>query len=44
MLEFACFRRAVRLSLQDREHVLVFQPSAVEVHAQAGEWFKDAEI
>jgi hypothetical protein len=31
-------------ALQDRGHVLVFQPSAAEVHAQAGEWFKDAEI
>ena len=27
--------------LQDRGHVLVFQPDAVEVHAQAGAWFKD---
>ena len=31
-------------ALQDRGHVLVFQPSAAEVHAQAGEWFKDEEI
>ena len=31
-------------ALQDRGHVLVFQPSAAEVHAQAGEWFKDDEI
>jgi hypothetical protein len=31
-------------ALQDRGHVLVFQPSAAEVHRQAGEWFKDAEI
>jgi hypothetical protein len=31
-------------ALQDRGHVLVFQPSAAEVHQKAGEWFKDAEI
>ena len=31
-------------ALQGRGHVLVFQPSAAEVHAQAGEWFKDDEI
>jgi len=31
-------------ALQDRGHVLVFQPSAAEVHAQAGQWFEDAEI
>jgi hypothetical protein len=30
-------------ALQDRGHVLVFQPSAAEVHAQAAEWFKDKE-
>ncbi|MCI0463671.1 MAG: hypothetical protein L0Z62_42595, partial [Gemmataceae bacterium] len=31
-------------ALQDRGHVLVFQPSATEVHRQAGEWFSDSEI
>ena len=31
-------------ALQDRGHVLLFQPSAAEVHAQAGRWFDDAEI
>jgi hypothetical protein len=31
-------------ALQDRGHVLVFQPSAAEVHAQAGTWFEDREI
>jgi hypothetical protein len=31
-------------ALQDRGHVLVFQPSAAEVHRQAGEWFKESEI
>jgi len=31
-------------ALQDRGHVLVFQPSAIEVHAKASEWFRDAEI
>jgi hypothetical protein len=31
-------------ALQDRGHVLLFQPSAAEVHAQAGKWFDDAEI
>src|SRR5437660_4282060 len=30
-------------ALQDRGHVLVFQPGAVEVHARAGEWFKEKE-
>jgi len=30
--------------LQDRGHVLLFQPSAAEVHAQAGTWFDDREI
>jgi len=30
-------------ALQDRGHVLVFQPSAAEVHCKAGEWFKDRE-
>jgi hypothetical protein len=31
-------------ALQDRGHVLLFQPSAAEVHAQAGKWFDDKEI
>src|SRR5512144_3249883 len=31
-------------ALQDRGHVLLFQPSAAEVHAQAGRWFNDPEI
>ena len=31
-------------ALQDRGHVLLFEPSAVEVHAKAGTWFTDAEI
>jgi hypothetical protein len=31
-------------ALQDRGHVLVFQPSAAEVHRKAGEWFDDTEI
>jgi hypothetical protein len=31
-------------ALQDRGHVLVFQPSAAEVHRHAGEWFRDEEI
>src|SRR5271165_6591766 len=31
-------------ALQDRGHVLLFRPSAAELHAQAGEWFDDAEI
>jgi hypothetical protein len=30
-------------ALQDRGHVLVFQPSATEVHRKAGEWFQDRE-
>jgi hypothetical protein len=30
-------------ALQDRGHVLVFQPSAAEVHRKAGEWFKHRE-
>jgi hypothetical protein len=30
-------------ALQDRGHVLVFQPSAAEVHRKAGEWFKVRE-
>jgi hypothetical protein len=31
-------------ALQDRGHVILFQPSAAEVHAQAGRWFDDREI
>src|SRR3954452_22822538 len=31
-------------ALQDRGHVLLFQPSAAEVHRQAGRWFLDREI
>ena len=31
-------------ALQDRGHVVMFQPSAAEVHAQAGKWFDDREI
>ena len=31
-------------ALQDRGHVILFQPSASEVHAQAGKWFDDEEI
>jgi hypothetical protein len=31
-------------ALQDRGHVLFFQPTAAEVHRQAGAWFKDPEI
>jgi hypothetical protein len=31
-------------ALQDRGHVVLFQPSAAEVHAQAGKWFEDREI
>jgi hypothetical protein len=31
-------------ALQDRGHVLLFQPSASEVHTQAGRWFDDPEI
>src|SRR5437764_3897359 len=31
-------------ALQDRGHVLLFQPGATEVHAQAGKWFDDPEI
>ena len=31
-------------ALQDRGHVLLFQPGAAEVHAQAGKWFDDSEI
>ncbi len=31
-------------ALQDRGHVIFFQPSAAEVHRKAGEWFGDREI
>ena len=31
-------------ALQDRGHVLVFEPSAAELHRQAGTWFDDPEI
>jgi hypothetical protein len=31
-------------ALQDRGHVLLFQPTAAAVHAQAGKWFDDREI
>jgi hypothetical protein len=31
-------------ALQDRGHAVLFQPSAAEVHAQAGKWFDDREI
>jgi hypothetical protein len=31
-------------ALQDRGHVLLFEPSAAEVHAKAGTWFTDPEI
>src|SRR3984957_2941935 len=31
-------------ALQDRGHVLMFEPSAEEVHRKAGTWFDDAEI
>jgi hypothetical protein len=31
-------------ALEDRGHVLVFQPSALEVHKKAGEWLRDEEI
>jgi hypothetical protein len=31
-------------ALQDRGHVLRFQPGAAEVHRQAGTWFDDPEI
>lgn len=32
------------MALQDRGHVLFFEPSAAEVHRKAGTWFKDPEI
>ena len=31
-------------ALQDRGHVLHFEPAALEVHKEAGRWFDDAEI
>jgi hypothetical protein len=31
-------------ALQDRGHVLLFEPSAAEVHTEAGKWFEDQEI
>jgi hypothetical protein len=31
-------------ALEDRGHVLVFDPTALEVHRQAARWFWDAEI
>ena len=31
-------------ALQDRGHVLHFEPAAIEVHKEAGRWFDDAEI
>jgi hypothetical protein len=31
-------------ALQDRGHVLMFEPDAAEVHRKAGTWFDDAEI
>ena len=31
-------------ALQDRGHVLLFEPGAAEVHSQAGKWFDDQEI
>jgi hypothetical protein len=31
-------------ALQDRGHVLMFEPSAEEVHRKAGTWFDDQEI
>ncbi len=31
-------------ALQDRGHVLVFEPDAEEVHQKTGEWFEDREI
>src|SRR4029078_3200618 len=31
-------------ALQDRGHVVLFGPTAAEVHAQAGKWFDDREI
>jgi hypothetical protein len=31
-------------ALQDRGHVLMFEPSAAEVHRKAGTWFDDREV
>ena len=31
-------------ALEDRGLMILFEPSAAEVHRRAGEWFKDAEI
>jgi hypothetical protein len=31
-------------AVQDRGHVLLFEPTAAEVHAQAGRWFDDPEL
>ncbi len=31
-------------ALQDRGHVVSFEPNAAEVHARAGTWFDDQEI
>jgi hypothetical protein len=31
-------------AVQDRGHVLLFEPTAAEVHRQAGEWFRDEEV
>ncbi len=31
-------------ALQDRGHVVMFEPGAAEVHAQVGKWFDDGEI
>jgi hypothetical protein len=31
-------------ALQDRGHVLLFRPTAAEVHARASEWFRNEEI
>src|SRR5262249_36097901 len=31
-------------ALEDRGHVLVFQPSALEVHDEARRWFSDYEV
>jgi hypothetical protein len=31
-------------ALQDRGHLVIFEPSALEVHQRTGEWFWDQEI
>jgi hypothetical protein len=31
-------------AVQDRGHVLLFEPTAEEVHQQAGTWFEDGEV